>query len=159
MIKVLLIDDEPLALQQMKQMAEKIPYFEIAGICESAFVFRDACALPKAAYWEAHHYLRDSQSRDCGIFLSEHKPSRWEGAWGHYKPKHQIGGRGSCCLTTTCWRLNAFAGNCLWDYCRIFSLSLLILHALKHSLHSFCLIKGRCAELKKNKFIWTYSIL
>lgn len=37
MIKVLLIDDEPLALQQMKQMAEKIPYFEIAGICESAF--------------------------------------------------------------------------------------------------------------------------
>ena len=37
MIKVLLIDDEPLALQQLGQMARRIPYFEIAGTCESAF--------------------------------------------------------------------------------------------------------------------------
>lgn len=37
MIKVLLIDDEPLALQQLCQMAKRIPYFEIMGACESAF--------------------------------------------------------------------------------------------------------------------------
>ena len=60
MIKVLLIDDEPLALQQMKQMAEKIPYFEIAGICESAFVFRDACALPTASQGREDNHIRDT---------------------------------------------------------------------------------------------------
>jgi DNA-binding LytR/AlgR family response regulator len=35
MIKVLAIDDEPLALQQLELYIKKIPFFELAGLCQS----------------------------------------------------------------------------------------------------------------------------
>jgi len=37
MIKVLVIDDEPLALQQLGRMVEKTPYMRLVAACESAF--------------------------------------------------------------------------------------------------------------------------
>lgn len=37
MIKVIAIDDEPLALLQLKKMIESTPYFSLAAACESAF--------------------------------------------------------------------------------------------------------------------------
>lgn len=37
MIKVLIIDDEPLALQQMQRMVEMTPYMELTAACDSAF--------------------------------------------------------------------------------------------------------------------------
>lgn len=37
MIKVLAIDDEPLALLQLQRMIELTPYFSLAGACQSAF--------------------------------------------------------------------------------------------------------------------------
>ena len=37
MIRVLAIDDEPLALLQLQKMIEKTPYFELVAACQSAF--------------------------------------------------------------------------------------------------------------------------
>lgn len=37
MIKVIVIDDEPLALQQIAQMVSRTPYFELVAACDSAF--------------------------------------------------------------------------------------------------------------------------
>ncbi|MBR1400417.1 MAG: response regulator transcription factor [Prevotella sp.] len=37
MIRVLAIDDEPLALQQLEAYIKKIPFLELAGSCQSAF--------------------------------------------------------------------------------------------------------------------------
>lgn len=36
-IKCIAVDDEPLALQQLKMMIEKTPFFELVGACEDAF--------------------------------------------------------------------------------------------------------------------------
>ena len=41
MIRILVIDDEPLALQQLAAYATKIPYFEIVGECLSAIEARE----------------------------------------------------------------------------------------------------------------------
>ena len=41
MIRILVIDDEPLALQQLAAYATKIPYFEIGGECLSAIEARE----------------------------------------------------------------------------------------------------------------------
>lgn len=41
MIRVLAIDDEPLALQQLTAYIQKIPFLELAGQCQSAFEARD----------------------------------------------------------------------------------------------------------------------
>lgn len=41
MIRILVIDDEPLALQQLAAYASKVPFFELAGQCQSAFEARD----------------------------------------------------------------------------------------------------------------------
>ncbi len=41
MIRILVIDDEPLALQQLAAYATKIPYFEIVGQCLSAIEARE----------------------------------------------------------------------------------------------------------------------
>ena len=41
MIKVLAIDDEPLALQQLAAYIKKIPFLELAGECQSALEARD----------------------------------------------------------------------------------------------------------------------
>lgn len=37
MIKVIVIDDEPLALQQIAEMVKRTPYFELVAACDSAF--------------------------------------------------------------------------------------------------------------------------
>lgn len=37
MIKVIVIDDEPLALQQIAEMVSRTPYFELVAACDSAF--------------------------------------------------------------------------------------------------------------------------
>lgn len=36
MIRCMAIDDEPLALRQLKAYLEKVPYFEMVGSCRSA---------------------------------------------------------------------------------------------------------------------------
>lgn len=36
MIRCMAIDDEPLALRQLKAYLEKVPYFEMVGCCRSA---------------------------------------------------------------------------------------------------------------------------
>ena len=41
MIRVLAIDDEPLALQQLTAYIQKIPFLELAGQCQSAFEARE----------------------------------------------------------------------------------------------------------------------
>lgn len=37
MIRVIAIDDEPLALLQLQRMIEKTPFFTLAAACQSAF--------------------------------------------------------------------------------------------------------------------------
>ena len=41
MIKVLAIDDEPLALQQLAAYIKKIPFLELMGECQSAIEARE----------------------------------------------------------------------------------------------------------------------
>ena len=42
MIKVLAIDDEPLALQQLAAYIRKVPTLELVGQCQSALEARDS---------------------------------------------------------------------------------------------------------------------
>ena len=44
MIRTLVIDDEPLALQQLAAYVEKIPYLTLVGECQSALEARDIIA-------------------------------------------------------------------------------------------------------------------